>query len=181
MLLCFFCLLASLCDATINALLSFLGELWVCSNLFLLNGLIDDVAETVFVNSGIADHDLLVDFVHVSLVLCVGREQSIPFLIAAFVFLSEGDDGVFGDGIGELSAVEVAPVENVVVNVERLVCAAGVVVAGAAALVTQDGVGESNLLELCVGGIFVFGFDLVLVESVKKGGEKEGSTHQDAT
>ena len=181
MFLCFFCLLASLCDAAINALPSFLGELWVCSNLFLLNSLIDNLAETVLVNSGIADHDLLVDLVHVSLVLCVGREQGVSFLVAALVFLGEGDDGVFGDGIGELSTVEVAPVENVVVDVEGLICAAGVVVASAAALVTQDGVGKSNLLKPRVGGIFVFGFDLVLGVSVKKGREKEGSTHQDAT
>jgi len=180
MFLCFFCLLASLYDATIDALLSFLGELWMCSNLCLLNGLIDDLAETVLVNSGIADHDLLVDLVHVSLVFCVGGKQSIPFLVAALVFSGEGDDGVFGDGIGKLRTVEVTPVEDIVVDVEGFVCAAGVVVAGAAALVTQDGVGESNLLELCVGGIFVFGFDLVLGELVK-GREKEGSTHQDAT
>lgn len=181
MFLCFFCLFASLGDATINALLSLFGKLWVCSNFFLLNGLIDNLAETVFINSWIADHDLLVDLVHVSLVFCVGGKQGISFLVAALVFLGEGDDGVFGDGIGELSTVEVAPIENVVVDVEGFVCAAGVVVAGAAALVTQDGVCEGNLLKFCMSGIFVFGLDLVLAELVKKGSEKEGSTHQDAT
>jgi hypothetical protein len=86
--------------------------------------------------------------------------------------LSEGDDGVFGDGIGELSAIEISPVEDVVVDVEGVIGAASVVVASAAALVTQDGVGESDFLELCVGGIFVFGLDLVFVELVD---EKEVS------
>jgi hypothetical protein len=139
--LCFFCLLSGLCDTTINALLSLFGELWVCSDLFLLDGFVDDLAEAFFVNSGIADHDLLVDLVHISLVLCVGQEQGISFFLAALVLLCEGDNGVFGDGIGELSAIEVAPVEDFVVDVERVIGAAGVVVASTAALVTQDGVG----------------------------------------
>jgi hypothetical protein len=80
--------------------------------------------------------------------------------------LCKGDNGVFGDGIGELFAIEVTPVENVVVDVEGVIGAAGVVVASAAALITQDGVGEGDFLELCVGGIFVFGFGLVFVELV---------------
>lgn len=80
--------------------------------------------------------------------------------------MGERDNGVFSDGIGELSTVEVAPVEYIVVNVEGLVGAASIVVASAAALITQDGVGESNFLELCVGSIFVFGFCLVFVELV---------------
>jgi hypothetical protein len=180
--LCFFCLLSGLCDTTINALLSLFGELWVCSDLFLLDGFVDDVAETFFVDGGVADHDLLVDLVHVSLVLCVGREQSISFLIATLIFLSERDDGVFGNGIGELSTIEVTPVEDVVVNVEGVVGAAGVVVASAAALITQDSVGESDLLELFVGGILIFRFDLVYFESGdEERREQVKSAHQDAT
>jgi hypothetical protein len=136
MFLCFFCFFTSLCDATVNALLSLFRKLCVCSDLFLLYGFVDDLAEAFFVDSGIADHDLLVDFVHVSLVLCVGREQGIAFLIAALVFLGERDDGIFGDSIGELSTVEVAPVEDVIVDVEGLVGAASVIVASATALVT---------------------------------------------
>lgn len=135
------------------------------SNLLLLNGLVDDVAETVLVNSRIADHDLLVDLVHVSLVLCVGGKQGIAFFIAALVFLGEGNDGVFSDGICKLGAIEVVPVEDVVVYVEGLVGAASVVVASAAAFVTEDGVGESDFLELGMGSILVFGLCLVLFES----------------
>ncbi|KAG9954748.1 DnaJ-domain-containing protein, partial [Aureobasidium melanogenum] len=163
--LCFFGFFVCFCDATINAFLRFLSELGVGGNLFLLNGLVDDVAETVLVNSRIADHDLLVDLVHVSLVLCVGGEQGIAFFITALIFLGERNDGVFGNGICELGAIEVVPVENVVVYVERLVGAAGVVVASAAAFVTEDGVGEGDFLEFGMGGILVFGLCLVLFES----------------
>lgn len=165
MFLCFFGFFVCFCDATINAFLRFLSELGVGGNLFLLNGLVDDVAETVLVNSRIADHDLLVDLVHVSLVLCVGGEQGIAFFITALIFLGERNDGVFGNGICELGAIEVVPVENVVVYVERLVGAAGVVVASAAAFVTEDGVGEGDFLEFGMGGILVFGLCLVLFES----------------
>lgn len=163
MFLCFFCFLVCLCNATINALLRLFGELRKSYNLFLLNGFVDDVAETVLVEGRVADHDLLINLVHVALVLCVGGEQGIAFLVTALVFLGEGNDGVFSNSVCELGAIEIIPVEDVVVYVERLVGTACVVVASAAAFVTEDGVGEGDFLELCMSSVLVFGLCLVLL------------------
>ena len=69
--------------------------------------------------------------------------------------MRERGDCVFCDGIGELGAVEITPVENVVVDVEGFVCAACVVVAGAAAFIAEDGVGEGDFLEFGVGKLFI--------------------------
>ena len=181
MFLCFFCFLIRTCNATIDAFLRLLSELGMGRNLFLLNGLVDNVAETVFVNGRVADHDLLVDLVHISLVLFVGREQSFAFLIAAFVVFCEGDDGILADGIGKLSTIEVVPVEDVVVYIEGFVGAASVVVASAAAFVAQDGVGKGDFLEFCMGGILVFGLCLVFEWSEKCSDRWFEATHQDAT
>jgi hypothetical protein len=146
-----------LCDTAVDALLRLVCEFRVCFDLFLFNGFVDDGAETIIINSRIADHNLLVNLVHVAVVFGIGGQQSIAFLVAALVFLGKVDDRVLGDGVGKLSAVKVSPVENVVVNVERVVGAAGIVVASPAALVAQDGIGEGNLLEFDVSGIFVLG------------------------
>ena len=54
-----------------------------------------------------------------------------------------------------MGAVEITPVENVVVDVEGFVCAACVVVAGAAAFIAEDGVGEGDFLEFGVGKLFI--------------------------
>lgn len=54
-----------------------------------------------------------------------------------------------------MGAVEITPVENVVVDVEGFVRAACVVVAGAAAFVAEDGIGEGDFLEFGVGYFFI--------------------------
>ena len=54
-----------------------------------------------------------------------------------------------------MGAVEITPVEDVVVDVEGFVCAACVVVAGAAAFVAEDCIGEGDFLESGVGELFI--------------------------
>lgn len=156
-----------LCNPLIDTLLTFFREERESLDLIFLDGLVDDGAESFFVIDRIADHDLLVNLAHLSLVLCVGGKQSFALLVTAFVLFCEFGDSISVDGVCPLSTVEIAPVEDVVFDVKRFVSPAGVVVAGAAAGITQDGVCESDFLELCVCDILVLRLGLVLEVSVK--------------
>lgn len=92
--------------------------------------------------------------------LGVGGEDVALLLGGGFVGLREGGDFVGGQGLGELDAEEVGPVE-VVVGVDGLGGRARAVVAAPAGRGGEDRVGKGDLLEGEVRGVFEVGGDFV--------------------
>ena len=86
----------------------------------------------------------------------------MALLVGEAVGLGEAGDGIGGDGVGEEVAVVRGPVE--VGGVDGLGGRACGVVAGAAGGVGEDGVGEGDGLEGCVGFGALLGGDLVCGE-----------------
>ena len=154
-------LLLGPCNPRIDALLRLGGVLLESLDLAVVYSLVQNVSEALIVLGRIAGHDLLIDPGHAPLGFGIGGQQGLALLITALVLCGESRYRVGADGVGELGTEKLSPVKNVVVNVEGLVSAASAVVAGATAWVAEDGVGESDFLELAVCGFFVLGLDLV--------------------
>lgn len=104
---------------------------------------------------------MLIDLCHVALELGVSSEQSLTLFVAPPVFGSELCDRVWIDDIGKLLAVKISPIEEIIVNVKRLVSTAGCVVALPASFIAQDGVSECDLLKFGVSGMLVLRLRLV--------------------
>ncbi|KAI6763405.1 hypothetical protein HG531_012793 [Fusarium graminearum] len=113
--------------APFSLLLCLLGVSWEAGHLLALDGLVDDIAESLVVFQYIAQYDSLVKRIHVALTVFVGIQHISLLLIRSLVFLGKLLDGIARNGFLKLFPVVVTPVESLRIH-DGFGCRASLVV-----------------------------------------------------